>query len=144
MTNAGPNGDIDSIRLARHATGGHRIMFGSRADSGYMGAISDVVMDCELCGGSGHEAQMTCDFQERKSVSRAISPYLAGNISSLLVLLDTGSSSMSTFQNTEYMDARGSDFNNVGRDQINTQVIINPNSLGALQDHSCTVTCSFP
>ena len=87
---------------------------------------------------------MTCDFQERKSVSRAISPYLAGHISSLLVLLDTGSSPMSTFQNTEYMDARGSDFNNVGHDQINTQVIINPNSLGALQDHSCTVTCSFP
>ena len=102
-------------------------------------------MDCELCRGSGHEAQMTCNFRERKSVSRAISPYLAGNISSLLVLLDTGSSSMSTFQNTEYMDARGSAFYNVGRDQINAdQVIINPNSIGALQDHFCTVTCSLP
>ena len=91
---------------------------------------------------------MTCDFQERKSVSRpsiAISPYLAGHVSSLLVLLDTSSSSMSMFHNTEYMDARGATFNNVGRDQINAdQVIINPNSLGALQDHSCTVTCSFP
>ena len=31
------------------------------------------------------------------------------------------------------MDARGAAFNNVGRDQINAdQVIINPNSLGAL------------
>ena len=88
---------------------------------------------------------MTCYFQERKSVSRAISPYLAGHISSLqvLVLLDTGSSSMSTFQNTEYMDTRGSAFNNVGRDQINTQVIPNPNFLGAMQNHSCTIICSF-
>ena len=48
----------------------------------------------------------------------------------------TSSSSMSTFQNTEYMDARGATFNNVGRDQINAQVIINPNSLGAMQNHS--------
>ena len=80
---------------------------------------------------------MSCDFLSWKSVSRAISPYLAGHISSLLVLLDTGSSSMSTFQNTEYMDARGSAFYNVGRDQINVdQVIINPNSLGAMQNHS--------
>ena len=40
---------------------------------------------------------------------------------------------MSTSQNTEYMDARRAAFNNVGRDQINAdQVIINPNSLGAL------------
>ena len=89
---------------------------------------------------------MTCDFQERKSVSRpsiAISLYLAGHISSLLVLLDTSSSSMSTFQNTEYMDACGATFNNVGRDQINAQVIITPNSLGAMQNHSCTIICSF-
>ena len=105
-----------------------------------MGAISDVFMDCELCGGSGHEAQMTWDFQERKSVSR-ISPYLAGHISSLLVLLDTGSSSMPTFQNTEYMDARGATFNNVGRDQIN--VVMGPNSIGAMQNRSCTIICSF-
>ena len=87
---------------------------------------------------------MTCDFQERKAVSRAISPYLAGHISSLLVLLDTASSSMSTFKNTEYVDARGATFNNVGRDQINAdQVIINPNSVGAMQNHSCTIICSF-
>ena len=88
---------------------------------------------------------MTCDFQERKSVSRpsiAISLYLPGHISSLLVLLDTSSLSMSTFQNTD-MDARGATFNNVGRDQINAQVIINPNSLGAMQNHSCTTISSF-
>ena len=87
---------------------------------------------------------MTCDFQERKSVSRpsiAISLYLAGHISSLLVLLDTSSLSMSMFQNTEYMDARGATFNNVGRDQIN--VVMGPNSPGAMQNHSCTIICSF-
>ena len=87
---------------------------------------------------------MSCDFQERKSVSRAISPYLAGHISSLLVLLDTGSSSMSTFKNAEYVDARGATFKNVGRDQINAdQVIINPNSVGAMPNCSRTITCSF-
>ena len=90
---------------------------------------------------------MTCNFQERKSVSRpsiVISPYLAGHISSLLVLLDTSSSSMSTFHNTEYMDARGATFNNVGRDQINAdQVIINPISVGAMPNHSRTIICSF-
>jgi hypothetical protein len=51
----------------------------------------------------------------------------------------TSSSSMSTFQNTEYMDARGATFNNVGRDQV----IINPMSLGAMQNHSCTIICSL-
>ena len=104
-------------------------------------------MDCEMCGGNFgelcsrprhvlsqylyHEI-LRRDFHERKSVSRhidIISPYLASHISSLL-LLDTRSSSMSTPQNTEYMDARGATFNNVGRDhwQINAdQFIINPN-----------------
>ena len=103
-----------------------------------------------VVGASGHiyaRHNMTCDFQERKSVSRpsiAVSLYPAGHISSLLVLLDTSSSSMSTFQNTEYVDARGATFNNVGRDQINAdQVIINPNSVGAMQNHSCTIICSF-
>ena len=45
---------------------------------------------------------------------------------------------MSTFQNTEYVDARGSAFNmagrdliNVGRDQIN--IVMGPNSFGAMQ-----------
>ena len=43
---------------------------------------------------------------------------------------------MSMFQNTENVDARGATFNNVGRDQIIAdQLIINPNSLGAIQDH---------
>ena len=56
------------------------------------------------------------------------------------VLLDTRSSSSSMFGNTEYVDARRSTFNNVG----GHQVIINPNSLGAMQDHSYTVACSFP
>ena len=55
------------------------------------------------------------------------------------VLLDTRSSS-SMFPNTEYVDAHRSTFNNIGRDQV----IINPNSLGAMQDHSYTVACSFP
>jgi hypothetical protein len=51
---------------------------------------------------------------------------------------------MSTPQNTEYMDARGATFNNVGRDQINAdQVIINPNSIGAMPNHSCTIIYSF-
>ena len=80
--------------------------------------------------------------------SIAISPYLAGHISSLLVLLNTSSSSMSTFQNTEYVDARGSALNMVGRDQINVgrdliNVVMGPNSLGAMQNHSCTNMCSF-
>ena len=74
-------------------------------------------------------------------LSVAISLYLAGHISSLLVLLDTSSLSMSTFQNTEYMDALGATFNNVGRDQIN--VVMGPNSLGAMQNHSRTIICSF-
>ena len=121
MTNAGPNGDIDSIFLARHAIGGQETSMAKGSDN----RVRSVTI--------------VAQFYERKSVSRqsiAISLYLAGHISSLLVLLDTGSSSMSTFQNTEYMDARGSAFNNVGRDQINAQVIINPNSLGAMQNHS--------
>ena len=51
---------------------------------------------------------------------------------------------MSTFQNTEYTDARGATFNNVGRDQVNAdQVIINPNSLGAMPNLSRTIMCSF-
>ena len=55
------------------------------------------------------------------------------------VLLDTRSSS-SMFPSTEYVDAHRSTFNNVGRDLV----IINPNALGAMQDHSYTVACSFP
>ena len=92
-----------------------------------------------LCGGAH-----ICDFQERKYVSCpsiAISFYLPGHISSLLVLLDTSSLSMSMFQNTEYMDARGATFNNVGRDQIN--VVMGPNSLGVMQNHSCTITAYY-
>ena len=70
-----------------------------------------------------------------------ISPYCADQISSLLVLLNSSSPSMSTFQNTEYMDACGSAFNMAGHDQIN--IVMGPNSLGAMQNHSCTNICSF-
>ena len=44
---------------------------------------------------------------------------------------------MSMFQNTEHVDARRATFSNAGRDLINAdQVIINPNSLGAMLDHT--------
>ena len=91
---------------------------------------------------SGHTSAAPISRCSRPSI--AISFYLAGHISSLLVLLDTSSLSMSTFQNTEYMDARGATFNNVGRDQITAdQVIINPNSVGAMPNHSRTIICLF-
>ena len=91
------------------------------------------------------EVQLVCELEEMSKKgnrpSIGISLYLAGHIPSILVLLNTSSSSMSTFQNTEYMDARGSAFNVAGRDQIN--VVMGPNSLGAMQNHSCTNIYSF-
>jgi hypothetical protein len=79
-----------------------------------------------------HHSSEVSTFHKRKSVSR---PSIA--ISYHISCARSSSSSM--FGNTEYVDARRSTFNNVG----SHQVIINPNSLGAMQDHSCTVACSF-
>jgi hypothetical protein len=43
----------------------------------------------------------------------------------------------SMFQDTEHVDARGAAFSDAGGDLINAdQVIINPNSLGAMLDHT--------
>ena len=102
-------------------------------------------MDCEMCGGSfGCAGSYAAgrDFQERKSISRPSHLISQARFRLSLCYL-TSSSSMSTFQNTEYMDARGATFNNVGRDQVN-QVIMNPMNPGAMQNHSCTIICSFP
>ena len=121
-------------------------------------------MYCEMCGSFGcagsyvadidtsfllnlcHEV-LRRDFQERKSVSRhrlTLSSYLISQATFRLSYYLTPDPSMSTPQNTEYMDARGATFNNVCRDQINAdQVIINPNSIGAMPNHSCTIIYSF-
>ena len=91
MTNAGPNGDIDSIRLVRHGIGGQDSA-GEYERSDNVRKAGSFKIGCVFsCIYIYARHNMTCDFQERKSVSRAISPYLAGHISSLLVLLDSGS-----------------------------------------------------
>ena len=123
-------------------------------------------MDCEMCGSFGWAGSCVADldtffrsgqptprgnyevlrriFQERKSV-RLISSHLISQATFRLSYYLTPDPSMSTPQNTEYMDARRATFNNVGRDQINAdQVIINPNSIGAMSNHSFTIIYSFP
>ena len=57
MTNAGPNGDIDSIRLARHAIGGQ--------ESTSMAKGSDNVRKAgsfRMCGGSFGCAVFSCIY----------------------------------------------------------------------------------
>jgi len=72
------------------------------------------------------------------SIHCYLSAILCSN--SLLEILKTDSSSMPMFQNSQYTDAHGSTFYDVGRDQIN---IMNTNNAGAMQRYFCTVVYSI-
>src|SRR6202167_3545016 len=72
------------------------------------------------------------------SIHCYLSAILCSN--SLLEILTNDSSSMPMFQNSQYTDAHGSNFYDVGRDQINVVYI---NNAGAMQSYFCAVVHSF-